>query len=106
MKQYGYNKATEFTKKQINVIWSKAKNGELKVEKWFLKELYNLAEYYGEDFSGEITRREQRVLFILKAIFDCDIENAQNIICDTTEEWFNVLTKKYQAKIDRNEFVN
>ena len=29
MKQYGFFKATEFSAKQINVIYSKAKNGEL-----------------------------------------------------------------------------
>lgn len=33
MRNYGANKATEFTKKQIGVIYRMAKNGELKVEK-------------------------------------------------------------------------
>lgn len=32
MKRYGSNKTTEFTKKQISVIYSKAKSEELKVE--------------------------------------------------------------------------
>lgn len=34
MKNYGAMKATEFTRKQIGVIYSKAKKGELKIEKW------------------------------------------------------------------------
>lgn len=49
MKQYGLMKATEFTKKQVNVIFAKAKHGELKVEKWFISELYTLADYYNYD---------------------------------------------------------
>ena len=44
MKVYGTYFATEFTKKQINVIYGKAKNGELKVEKWFIRDLYELDE--------------------------------------------------------------
>ena len=39
MRNYGANKATEFTKKQINVIFAKAKAGELKVESWIMKKL-------------------------------------------------------------------
>jgi hypothetical protein len=36
MKQYGYQKATEFSKGQISVIYGKAKRGELKVELFLL----------------------------------------------------------------------
>lgn len=31
MKEYGAFKATDFSKKQINVIFAKAKSGELKI---------------------------------------------------------------------------
>ena len=47
MKQKGPYKSTEFTRKQINVLYGKAKSGELKVEKWVMKEFYDLAEYRG-----------------------------------------------------------
>ncbi len=36
MIQYGANKATEFSKKQIGVIFGMAKRGELKVEKFIM----------------------------------------------------------------------
>ena len=38
MKQYGANKATEFTKKQIGVIFANAKSGNLKIENWVIKD--------------------------------------------------------------------
>ena len=46
MKNYGANKATEFSKKQISVIYGMAKRVELKVEKWVMSDLYDLADYY------------------------------------------------------------
>ena len=58
MKQYGFFKATEFSAKQISVIYRKAKNGELNVEKWVINRLYELAEYYNYDSNGSVSDEE------------------------------------------------
>lgn len=105
MKQYGYFKATEFTKKQISVIYSKAKSGELKVEKWFMSHLYNLDDYYGYDDNRSVEESELAVLKILKSVFDGDIKTAQKLINETENKWFNLYGRKTQAKCDRTVFV-
>ena len=80
MKEYGFNKATEFTKKQIGVIYYKAKSGELKVEKWFMSFLYDLADYYGTDSNRLVEERESEVLKILDNVFSNKIDEAQELI--------------------------
>jgi hypothetical protein len=105
MRQYGFNKATEFTKKQINVIYCKAKNGELKVEKWLMSEFYDLADYYGYDSNRNVEYSERRVLRILEAMFSGNIEEAQELINDTADSWYADYSAKGQAKRDRNLFV-
>lgn len=102
MKQYGAHKATEFSKKQINVIFAKAKKGDLKVEKWYMSELYNLADYYGYDDSKSVEFDEAWVLRILEAVFSGDNEEAQKLIDSTTENWFNRYSLKAQAGKDRS----
>ena len=101
MKNYGINKTTEFTRKQINVIYGKAKSGQLKVEKWFINELYNLADYYGQDNNGSIAHKEKFVLLILKAVFDNDLEDAQKKIDELTENIFKTCTEKVQVTFNR-----
>lgn len=105
MKNYGARKATEFTKKQINVIWAKAKNGELKVEKWFISELYDLADFYGYDDNRSVEESEKDVLKILDAVFANNAEQAQELINNTAEKWFHLFGKKTQNKCDRTAFV-
>lgn len=105
MKQYGFNKSTEFTKKQINVIWAKAKNGELTVEKWFMSDLYHLADYYGYDDNRSVEWQEREVMDILNAVFANNNELAQKLITRTTDYWFNSYSSKYQALCDRTVFV-
>lgn len=102
MRSYGANKATEFTKKQINVIFAKAKAGELKVESWIMKDFYNLADYYGYDDNGAVERAEQKVKDIIEAAFAGDIEKAQKGIDAYTESELNSLTDKRKAEIDRS----
>ena len=102
MKAYGMNKATEFTKKQISVIYGMAKRSELKVEKWVISEMYDLAEYYGYDSNGSVELSERTILNILNAVFDKDIERAQKLIDWYTEVNFERMTKKAQAKADRS----
>ena len=102
MRTYGMNKTTDFTKKQIGVIFAKAKRGELKVERWAMAEMYDLADYYGKDFNGMVELEERRVLLILKAVFDGDLETAQEWVDSFTESVWNSLTEKRQAASDRS----
>lgn len=102
MKRYGMMKATEFTKKQINVIYAKAKSGELAVERWFLKKMYDLADYYSYDYNGSAAREEGNVLRILESVFANDIEEAQKKIDWTTKSWLDEYTDKCKAAFDRS----
>lgn len=105
MKQYGFKKATDFSAKQINVVFAKAKSGVLKVEKWFIKEMYALADYCGYDDNGSVERDERDVKKILDAVFAGDFEKAQELINETADRWYSLFSKKNQAACDRNEFV-
>ena len=105
MKYYGANKATEFTRKQINVIFAKAKRGELKVEKWFIGTLYDLAEYYGYDSNGSVAEKESSILNILESVFSGNIKKAQEDINFLTNKIYNSYGRKMQAGIDRSVFI-
>lgn len=105
MKQYGSNFATEFTKKQISVIYSKAKSGELNVEKWFMSELYELADYYGHDYNRSVARQEANVKEIFDSVFGGKTEEAQKLIDSCANNWFSKFSFKNQNKCDRNVFV-
>lgn len=102
MKQYGFNKATEFTKKQIGVIYANAKNGNLKVEKWVISEFYNLADYYGYDSNRSIEQSESYIMRILKAIFEKDLEYAQKLIDIYTTSNFELKARKFRESADRS----
>lgn len=80
MKAYGANKATEFTKKQINVIYANNKQGNIVVSDSTMKEFYNLADYYGFDDNRSIEREEASILAILNAVFAKDYTKAQELI--------------------------
>lgn len=105
MKNYGFSKATEFTKKQINVVFANAKQGNLKVEKWFIAKLYKLADYYGYDDNGSVEWDERFVKGILEAVFANDYETAQKLINRTADNWYNGYTEKGKAQCDRTLFV-
>lgn len=105
MREYGPMKATEFTKKQINVVFGKAKAGELKVEKWFMNELYTLAEFYGYDDNRSVERSEVTVKGILEDVFAGNIENAQKRIDEAEDEWFKSYSAKNQSRCNRTIFV-
>ena len=80
MKRYGMNQATEFSKKQIGIIFAAAKRGDLKVEKWYMGRLYEMADFYGMDENGSIAEEEQAIKRILDAVFAHDYETAQSRI--------------------------
>ena len=102
MKTYGANKATEFTKKQINVVFAKAKNGELKVEKWYIQHLYELADYYGYDYNRSVEDEERFIKEILDSVFANDIKKAQSLIDSQTEKIFNLLSRKNRENADKS----
>ena len=105
MKQHELKKSTEFTKKQIGVLYFKAKNGELKIEQWFINDLYNLADYCGYDDNRNVEKSEKDVLKILECVFSSEIEKAQVLINETQDKWFDLYGRKEQAKRNREHFV-
>lgn len=105
MRHYGANKATEFTRKQIGVIFANAKQGNIRVEKWLMSELYNLADYYGYDHNGSVERDEAHVLKILDYVFSGDTEKAQAEIDWFADHTFNLFSEKRKASVDRNVTV-
>lgn len=103
MKAYGNGmKATEFSKKQISVIYSKAKTGELKVEKWIMSDMYDMADFYGYDFNGTAANEEFRIKQILEAVFAGNLEEAQERIDAFTESLYSCLGIKAKKNADRN----
>lgn len=105
MRQYGCYKSTEFTAKQISVVYYKAKSGELKVEKWFMQELYNLADYCGYDDNRSVEFEETKVKQILEAVFAKNTQKAQELIDHMEDDMFERFSRKNQAKCDRTLFV-
>ena len=93
-------KSTEFTTKQINVVYGCAKRGELKVEKWLMKELYNDAEYYGYDYNGTMESNERTVMQLLESVFSKNYEKAQQCINELTAD-FELYGKKFRQQADR-----
>lgn len=85
MKEYRNGmKATEISKKQVSVIYAKAKNGELKVERWVMNRLYNLADYYGYDDNRSVEEAEAKIIAIIEAVFNG--EDVQGMV-DEFAEW-------------------
>ena len=104
MKQYGARYATEFTKKQIGVIYRMAKTGDLKVEQWIMNDLYNLADFYGYDDNRSVADTERKVLNILDKVFANETAEAQVLIDSFTADRFGRISAKRQATVKR-EFV-
>lgn len=101
MKQYGKNQATEFTKKQIGVIYYAAKAGDLKVEKWLTSYMYDLADFYGVDWNGSVAKEEQAVLHILSDVFAKNFASAQERLDSFSQSLQNCFTEKKRRGLDR-----
>lgn len=102
MKTYGAKKATEFTRKQISVIFKLAKNGELKVEKWYMARLYDLADFYGYDDNRSVEQDEKAILIILNEVFSGNIRKAQELINRDSEKVYGLYGRKVQRKCNRD----
>lgn len=105
MKAYGANKATEFTRKQIGVIYRMAKNGDLNVEKWYMNRLYDLADFYGYDYNRSVEDVEGRILKILEKVFAGETSEVQDLISADAERSYNLYGRKMQARCNREMFV-
>lgn len=103
MKAYANGKkATEYNKGQIGRIYRLAKEGTLKVEKWMMNDIYGYAEYYGFDDNKAVEDFESRVLDIIAAANENDIEKTQKLIDDFTAHEYENLSMSWQAKVNRN----
>lgn len=85
MKQYGRNAATEFTRKQVNVIFALSKQGKLTVPQKKMDDFYALADFYAEvagfdELKSYVERCEKQILQILVAVFAEDYDLAQKHI--------------------------
>lgn len=101
MKKYGVNKSTEFSSKQIGALFHKAKDGELKIERWYINHLYNLAEYYGYDDNGSVEKEEAEILHILDLMFKGELEKCQELIEKEEEKEYNLLSNKAKKTASR-----
>lgn len=102
MKTYGNGKkATEFSKKQIGVIYGKAKKGELRVQRFVMSDLYDLADYYDYDDNGSVEFAERQIRVILDEVFAGNLERAQELIDGYTETLFSQLGLKAQKRANR-----
>lgn len=102
MKTYGNGmKATEISKKQVNVIWAKAKAGELKVEKWIMKDFYDIADFYGYDYNGSVASDESTLKKIIDKMFAGALSEAQTMIDEYTTRTWELSGNKRRAAADR-----
>lgn len=83
------------TRKQIDVIFSKAKAGELNVEKWMINSLYRMTEMGSLPYTTYV-----EIKHILDDVFSGNISNAQRLIDEMTEEEYKKLCK--YNELDRN----
>ena len=94
MKEYGANKSTEFTKKQINVLYAMNKQEKITISDRTMKQLYYLADYYGYDDGGSVEFEERFVLNILNSVFADEYKKAQEQINALEEHLDRVLVEK------------
>lgn len=103
MKTYANGmKATSISRKQIGVIFGKAKRGELKVQKFVMADFYDIADFYNYDDNGNTERAEAQIRRILDEVFAGNDNEAQKLIDSYTEHLFNQLGTKAQGKVDRS----
>jgi len=95
-------KATEFSKKQINVIYANVKSGNFKIEKWAMSQLYDLADYYGYDDNRSVEESERKIKDILEVTFSKDYKKAQEKIDYFTDDYFKSMSRKNQEASDRS----
>ena len=102
MKAYANGmKATNISRKQIGVIFGKAKRGELKVQRFVMSDFYDIADFYNYDDNGNVERAEAQIRRILDEVFAGNDQKAQELIDSYTEALFNQLGINAQKKVNR-----
>ena len=102
MKTSDTTNSTKITRKQINVIYAKAKSGDLKIERWLMNELYDLPEWPDYDMDKTTIRFKENVLKILDAVFANDLEKAQELINETADSRYTKLAAPTRGKLIRS----
>lgn len=102
MIQYGANKATEITKKQVNAIYAAAKRGDIKVERWLITEFYNVADYYGYDDNHTVEECERGLKLLINDLFSRDYKAVQKRIDEYTAELETRYSRKFRETADRS----
>ncbi len=104
MKTYSNGmKATETSRKQISVIYAKAKSGELKIERWLMNVLYDHADYYNFDNNGTVEYEERSfVKPLVEAVFNGKIDEAQAMIDGYTSKINENYSSKFVKNANRN----
>lgn len=102
MKKYGTKFATEFTPKQVGVVYRLAKQKDLSVETFVIRRMYDLADYFGYDDNRSVADEESYIKGILSHVFDNDLEAAQKAIDEYTERTWNLMGAKARRNADRN----
>ena len=90
------------TRKQANVIFACAKSGKIKLERWQMSSIYNLADKgddYIVDWNGNTRKEVEIVREILDCVFAGDYQKAQERI----NKAFNLADygKSFRNKADR-----
>ena len=90
------------TRKQANVIFACAKAGKIKLERWQMSSIYNLADKADDcivDWNGSTRKDRETVRDILDNIFAGDFEKAQARI----DKFYNLADygKKFKDRADR-----
>ena len=91
------------TRKQANVIFACAKSGKIKLERWQMSSIYNLAnrssDEYIIDWNGSINKEVEIVRDILDCVFAGDYQKAQAKI----NGFYDLANygKKFRNKADR-----
>ena len=93
--------SSSISKKQVNVIFAKAKAGELKIERWVMRDFYSIVNFDGIDWNGSTARLSDDVSRILDNIFEGNIEKAQSRIDFYTKSTFDGYTDKGKATLQR-----
>lgn len=99
MKEYNNGrKATEFGKSQVGAIYANAKKGSLKIERWAMSFIYDLADFYGFDDNRNVERRERSVLAILADVREGRMEDAQAKIDAFSAEVWEDMGRKFHER--------
>lgn len=92
---------SSITRKQVNVLFAKAKAGELKIERFAISAMYDLADGYFWEAGESMKEDEKNVKAAVNNVFNGKMSAAQDRINKYTAEIFGRCTEKKQAELNR-----